>query len=363
VQALGTSGSPFAPVGAVQLDGTVLGTAGGLFPTNGSQIPTVDGLQNAGTTVRLEAGVSHSIVVTGTASPSTSLQVRLAWVTPELRQARMGEAVAAARSARTAVVFAYNEGTEGLDRSSLALPGFQDQLIQAVASANPRTVVVLNTGGSVTMPWASSVASIMEMWYPGQEGGDATAALLLGEAAPGGKLPETFPVRAEDAPTAVSPDRYPGVNGQESYSEGIYVGYRWYDAQGVQPLFPFGSGLSYTQFKYSDLDVRHADGGLDVSFVVRNAGQREGVEVPQVYLGPPSAPPAPMARRALVGFQRIVLDPGQAQRVSLHVGRRQLSYWSVSHHDWVVATGLRPLYVGSSSRDLRLLTSVFVPAP
>jgi beta-glucosidase len=364
VQALGgaaASGSPFAPVASINLDGTVLGTVGGLFPTNGSLIPTADRLMNAGTTVHLEAGVLHSIAVAGSASPTSPLQVRLAWVTPQLRQARIDEAVAAARSARTPVVFAYNEGTEGLDRNSLSLPGDQDQLIQAVASANPRTVVVLNTGASVTMPWASNVASILEMWYPGQEGGDATAAVLLGEAAPGGKLPETFPVRAEDAPTAVSPDRYPGVNGQESYSEGIYVGYRWYDAQGIQPLFPFGHGLSYTQFEYSDLDVRRAEDGFDVSFVVRNVGLREGVEVPQLYLGPPRPAPAPMALRALVGFQRLVLDPGQSDRVSLHVAQRQLSYWSVSQHGWVVAAGLRPLYVGSSSRDTRLVTNLFVP--
>jgi beta-glucosidase len=355
----------------VTVDGGVVANSGGIFDVLGTSLRrTVDGkLSNATGQLTLTAG-PHAISVT--AAPATPLppfippssgpvQVRLAWVTAQQRQANLETAVAAARSARTAVVFAYNEGTEGTDRSSLALPNAQDELIEAVAAANPRTVVVLNTGDPVLMPWANDVRSILQMWYPGQEGGDATADLLLGTANPGGKLPVTFPASEQDTPFAGHPERYPGVNGQQFYSEGILIGYRWYDTQKIAPLFPFGHGLSYTQFEYSKLKLKHSrDGGLDVRFRVRNVGSRTGTEAPQVYVGPPANPPVPMAQKSLAGFDRIELAPGQARKVTLHVGARELSYWSPSAHGWVLATGRRPLYVGSSSRDIRLQTSANV---
>jgi len=207
------------------------------------------------------------------------------------------------------------------------------------------------------MPWIDSAAAVLEMWYPGQEGGWATADLLLGNANPGGKLPVTFPISDDDTQVAGHPEMYPGVDNEEYYSEGIFVGYRWYDAQDIGPLFPFGHGLSYTKFKYSKLSVSPADdGGFDVSFRVHNVGNYDGDEVAQVYIGSSSQIPAgvQMAEKALVAFKRISLKNGEWQDVSLHVALRQLSYWSVDSDEWVVAGGPRAIFVGSSSRDIRL---------
>jgi len=324
-------------------------------------LPTADGLSNASAPIHLEAGVATplSITVGGGRVAAAPVPVRLSWVTPDIERARIDEAVAAAKAARVAVVFAYDEGTEGRDRDSLSLPGLQDALIAAVAAANPRTVVVLNNGAPVLMPWADKVAGILQMWYPGQEGADAAAAILLGEAAPSGRLPVTFPRRAEDAPTA-KPERYPGVNGKGAYSEGIFVGYRWYDQQNVEPLFPFGHGLAYTTFAYSGLKVRQAADGYDVIFSVRNTGTREGVEVPQVYVGPPADARAPMAVKKLVGFDRVSLAPGQSRQSTVHVDARGLSYWSSDRHRWTLAPGRRTFMVGASSRNITLKTDVVV---
>jgi len=327
-----------------------------------SLINTADGLRNTSLSLRLEAGVRHAVEIDAAdvrAGTEGDLEVRLAWVTPERRRAVMDSAVAAARAAREAVVFAYNEGTEGVDRTSLSLPGVQDALVAAVARANPRTVVVLQTGDPVTMPWIDDVGAVLETWYPGEVGGEATTALLLGEATPGGKLPVSFPRWEEAMPTADSA-RYPGVDGRAVYGEGIFVGYRWYDAEGVEPLFPFGHGLSYTTFAYEGLDVRARDDGLDVSFVVRNTGERAGVEVAQVYLGPAPSPPAPMATKSLAGFARLVLTPGERRQVLVHVDGRALSYWSEAEHTWRRAPGTRAVLVGSSSRDIRLTGRVEV---
>jgi beta-glucosidase len=327
-------------------------------------LPTADGLSNASTPIHLEANVPTPISITaggagrGGAQP---IQVRLAWVSPDIEQARIAEAVAAAKAAKVAVVFVYDEGTEGRDRASLALPGIQDKLVAAVAAANPRTVVVMNNGAPVLMPWADQVAAILQMWYPGQEGADATAAILLGEAAPGGRLPVTFPKRAEDAPTA-KPERYPGVNLKGAYSEGIFVGYRWYDQEKIEPLFPFGFGLSYTTFAYTNVAAKRSGNGYDVTFTLKNTGTREGVEVPQVYVGPPSKPPVPMAVKALAGFDRVTLAPGATKQVRVHVDARSLSYWSTKDHAWKVAGGRRTIMVGASSRDIKLKTDVTLPA-
>jgi len=353
-----------ASTGSVSIDGVLLGQTLPFFG-NLSLIPATDGLANAGGRISLSPG-AHTIKVTGTTAapvifpPSTNpLQIRLAWVTPEQRQANLDQAAAVARSARAVLLFAHEEGTEGADRPSLSLPLEQDGLIEAVASANPRTAVVLNSGYPVVMPWVDHVNAVLQMWYPGQEGGDATAELLLGLANPSGKLPVTFPRAEADTPVAGHPERFPGLGigtpgAEQFYSEGIFVGYRWYDANGIQPLFPFGHGLSYSQFHYSDLKVHRDGDGFEVSFKVRNVGRVKGAEVPQVYLGPPSAPPVPMAPKQLVGFERVELAPGESKKVKLHIGARERSYWSTARHNWVVAAGDRPVYVGSSSRDIRL---------
>jgi beta-glucosidase len=348
--------------GSIQFDAPAgsppAGGRGGRGGVGGAGLlPTAIGLTNPATAVHFDAGQTRSVTVTATAGAQSPMGIRLAWIPPGWRDRKIAEAVDRARHARTAVVFAYDEGSEGRDRVSLSLPGPQDALIAAVAAANPRTVVVLNNGAPVLMPWADHVGAILQMWYPGQEGARATADLLSGAATPSGKLPVTFPRRAEDAPTA-DPTRYPGVDGHGAYSEGILVGYRWYDAKAIAPLFPFGHGLSYTTFAYSALSVKPSAGpdklGHDVRVTVRNTGRRAGTEVVQVYVGPPAAPPVPIASRSLAAFARVTLAPGEAQTLTLHIDPRAWSYWSVSTHTWAIAPGRRSVFVGSSSRDIRL---------
>jgi len=351
-------------------------------------------------TVTFAAGETHTLDLRAYAQAAAPLLVQFRWITPEWQQAKIDEAVAAARTASKVIVFAYDEGTEGSDRggnvvaTGLTLPGYQDQLIAAVAAANPNTVVVLNTGDPVFMPWVNSVKAILQMWYPGQMGGVATANVLLGTVSPGGKLPVTFPASATAYPqydpncnqTIITSNPpvdgncplYPGVyklgflglvnHGYKTIdftanANGIFVGYRWYDKHDVQPLFAFGHGLSYTEFDYSKkLTVaRAADGGLDVKVTLRNKGTMAGDEVVQVYLGAGQVPAGvQMAEKALVGFERVSLQRGQTQTVTIHIAPRQLSYWSVDAHDWKLATGTRTLLVGSGSDDIRAKTTVSI---
>jgi len=258
-------------------------------------------------------------------------------------------AAAAAAKAQQAVVFVNDVENEGTDRSSLELPGQQDQLIEAVAAANPRTVVVLNTGAPVLMPWLSQVAGVVEAWYPGQDDGTAIAQVLFGQADPSGHLPVTFPASASQTPVS-SPRQFPGVDGKVHYSEGIDVGYRWYDQKAVTPLFPFGYGLSYTTFRYSGLHITPGTGGsaLDtVTATVTNTGRVAGADVAQVYVGLPASAGEPP--RQLEGFQRVSLAPGQSAQVSFPLDARSLSYWSDQANAFVVPSGTFSVYAGDSS--------------
>ena len=348
--------------GTLTVDGTPVITSGILALLGTTLHRTTDGLTNSFVHLNLTAG-PHTIAVTAAPIPafppfipasSGPVQIRLAWVTPQQRQADLAAAVAAAQQSRTAVVFAYMEGTEGVDQPTLTLPDEQDQLIEAVARANPRTVVVLNSGYPVLMPWVNDVPAILDMWYPGQEGGQATADLLVGAAVPGGKLPVTFPAREADAPTATSPLRYPGVNGQEDYGEGIFVGYRWYDQQGITPLYPFGHGLSYTTFGYRNLRVLGGRKGIPrVRFTVTNTGPRPGTEVAQVYVGRlPTSLPTPV--KQLAGVARVTFRPGESRTVTVSLDRLSLSYWDSQADRWVTPAGRVAVLVGSSSRDIQL---------
>jgi beta-glucosidase len=328
-----------------------------VFPNRANVIPTTDGLANVRRLITLKAG-THSLRVEANADSSGEpVQVRLAWVTPPMKERAFADAIETAKSAKAAVVFAWSR-----NRPWFGLPGEQDRLIEAVAAANPNTVVVLNTGEAVAMPWLGKVRAVLEMWYTGDEGGWAAANLLTGKANPAGRLPITWPLRLEDGLAAdpAHPERASSnAEGKAHYSEGINVGYRWFDHQQIDPLFPFGFGLSYTTFSYSRLAVHAAaDGGLDVTCRVRNTGKRSGDEVVQVYVGAPDPPPdgVQFAPRALTAFDRVTIPAGGARVVTLHVSPQRLRYWSLADNAWHDARAGRTVYVGGSSRDLPLST-------
>ena len=341
-------------------------------------LPTTDGLANGRVAVTLTKG-AHSISLAS--APDVSgrpVEARLAWVTPQQQAANTAAAVAAAKKADTAVVFAWADGATDLSKP---LPEGQDALISAVAAVNPNTVVVLNTSQPVAMPWRTAVKSVLEMWYPGDKGGVATAGVLLGSVNPGGRLPFTWPasIDQEVAHQASHPERTSnGVNpttGEAcgpparndttcvtTYSEGVNVGYRYYLATNETPLYPFGYGLSYSRFGYSGLQVSTAsDGGVNVSVVVKNAGKQAGAVVPQVYLGAPDSPPAgaQFAPRALAAFDRVTLAAGQTATVSMHVPVRSLQYWSTIS-GWVTATGSRTLAIGTNATTMALQRTITV---
>jgi len=246
-------------------------------------------------------------------------------------------------------VFVRDYETEGVDRPDISLPNFQDQLIGAVASANPRTVVVLQTGAPVAMPWASQVSGIVEAWYPGQTQGTAIADVLSGRTDPGGHLPETFPRSLSDVP-ASTPAQWPGANGTVQYSEGVDVGYRWYDAKGIKPLFPFGYGLSYTTFRFSKLHVSAPSSATDpvtVTATVTNTGKRTGSDVAQVYLGDPAAAGEPP--RQLAGFQRVQLAPGKSAQLKFTIQPAQTWSWDTAAGGWSQQPGTYQVYAGDSA--------------
>jgi beta-glucosidase len=248
------------------------------------------------------------------------------------------------------VVVSDDTESEATDRPSLNLPSAQDELISAVAAANPHTVVVINAGAPVAMPWLSSVAGVVDAWYPGQTSGTSLASVLFGQTDPGGHLPVTFPSSLSQVPASTTA-QFPGNGSTVQYSEGIDVGYRWYDAKSVTPLFPFGYGLSYTTFSFSNLQVSpgtvNGTQDVQVSAMVTNTGQRAGSDVAQLYLGDPSASGEPP--RQLAGFQRVSLTPGQSAQVSFTVTPQEMSWWDDSANGWTQTEGTYGLYVGDSS--------------
>ena len=279
--------------------------------------------------------------------------------TPEARAKALKEATDAAAKADAAIVVVgrYNKlESEGFDVKTMDLPAGQDELIQAVEKANPHTVVVLNTGDPVTMTkWIDTTPALLDMWYGGQEGGHALAAILFGDADPSGKLPVTLPKRYEDNPAAAN---YPGKDLEVNYAEGIYVGYRFYDTKNVEPLFPFGFGLSYTKFEYSDLKLQRTESfgrnfGLDFTMNVRNSGSRAGAEVVQLYVHDGHAK-IDRPIHELKGFQRIELQPGETKAVTFLLNRASLSYWDPQTKAWQADPGTFEIQVGASSRDIRL---------
>jgi beta-glucosidase len=312
---------------------------------------------------------------------------------------QVGTAQEAARDANLAIVVAADSEAEGTDKKCMSLVpecsdavpiggtpeqtqagfGNQDELIAKVAEANPNTVVVLETGAPVLTPWRASIAALLEAWYPGEDGGTAIAHILFGDSDPGGRLPVTFPNSEADLPTASGGTAsYPGnINSEhqceldgftsfcpfydETYTEGVFEGYRSYDEHKIVPAFPFGFGLSYTHFRFGELSVEAGGGpqpSATVSFTVTNTGRRTGWAVPELYLGLPSKPGVSQPPLQLKGLAKVQLARGQSQRVSLPLNARSFSYWSEGDGAWRVVPGCAKVRVGSSSRKLPLKATV-----
>lgn len=270
-------------------------------------------------------------------------------------------AVRQAKWAERVIVFATQWEAEGED-VPLTLPGNQDRLIAAVAAANPHTIVVLETGGPVLMPWLSQVAAVLEAWYPGSGGGEAIAGVLFGAVDPSGHLPVTFPDSLQQLPHAeLQGAGLPaGQPFEVEYSAGAAVGYKWYDSRGLKPLFPFGYGLSYTRFEYSGLQARADGGRLVVSFAVRNVGDRAGAAVPQVYVGPKDG--GWEAPKRLAGWSKVSLAPGASATLSITVDPRLLATFDEATESWRRAAGTYEVWLGGSSADTRLSTELRLSA-
>jgi beta-glucosidase len=285
--------------------------------------------------------------------------IRLEWQVPG-QHSPIEDAVRLAADSDAAIVFAglSNLFEGGMnDREGLALPEGQDELIRAVARANANTIVVLINGTPVAMPWLDDVAAVVEAYYPGQEGGDAIARVIFGDVNPSGKLPETFPKRLHDNP---SHGFFPGEKRRVWYGEGIYVGYRHYDTRGIEPLFPFGHGLSYTEFEYSKLRIEQKrDGSVRVTLDVKNTGKTAGAEVVQLYVRDLEAS-VDRPDKELKAFVKIELLPGQTKQAKLFLNRNAFAFFAPVQKEWIVEPGEFELLVGSSSRDIRLTGKVAV---
>lgn len=281
-------------------------------------------------------------------------------------------AAAAAKGADVAIVFAYRWASEGMDMKDMSLPHNQDAIISAVSDANPHTIVVLETGNAVTMPWVDKTAAILEAWFAGSDGADAVGNVLFGSVNPSGKLPNTFPKSEADLPHptitmpppasshfdgAATPEKWAaGLPPFEvTYDEGVKVGYKWYDAENKKPLFPFGYGLSYTTYRYSGLQITPGE-KTKVTFTVANTGSREGTEIAEVYAGLPAAAQEPPKR--LVGFTRVKLNPGEKKNVTVEIEPKYLSIFDEQKDDWSLLPGDYTIMVGGSSDNLPLKGTV-----
>jgi beta-glucosidase len=352
---------------------------------------TEAGLTNEATSAAtLTGGTYHQVTITFSNDTGGPASFRFAY---SRASGDIADAAAAARGKKLAVVFLNDNGATttipnpyGTTPATISAPeqlsAASTQLVEAVAAANPNTVVVLNTTNPVLMPWIGSVRSVLEMWFSGEEGGTSTARLLLGLADPGGHTDITWPANATDTLWGYNETvpLYPGdttgphlerlnngPNGTTDETEGIYNGYRFFDKEGITPLFPFGWGLSYARFAYSGLHVsRTSDGGLNVSVRVTNTGRDSGSAVPQVYLGAPGSQPAGIqfAVRQLSQFGRVTLAPGQSANVTMTVPLRQLQYWSAGKQQWITAAGSRTVYAGDAdaTSSLPLRATVSIPA-
>ncbi len=307
-------------------------------------------------TISLEAGGQYLLTLEYAKSKEILLAaVRLGCLPPLPADAieRASALAAASDVAIVCVGFGGEWQSEGFDRPNMDLPGKQDALVEQVAAANPRTIVLLNTGSPITMPRLEKVAAVVQAWYPGQECGNAIADVLFGDTNPSGKLPQTFPVRLEDNPAYLD---FPGENGKVYYGEGLFVGYRYYEKKKIAPLFPFGFGLSYTTFTYGSLSLSAQKIGpddlLQVSVEITNTGQRTGKEIVQVYVRDEQAR-LQRPEKELKAFAKVQLEPGERKTVTLSLARDALAYYDDLAHEWVAEAGEFEVFVGASSQDIR----------
>jgi beta-glucosidase len=306
-------------------------------------------------------------------SPLKAIQARAPQATIRFDSGTdLAAAAAAAKNADVAIVFAYQWESEGMDLASLSLPHHQDELIAQVAAANPHTIVVLETGGPVTMPWVEAPAAILEAWYAGSDGANAVGNVLFGSVNPSGKLPITFPRMEADLPyptltlpppesqefpaSATEEQRNKGLPPfQLTYYEGLKVGYKWYDAEKKSVLFPFGFGLSYTSYAYSELQVSRQK-NVAVTFTVANTGGRSGAEVAEVYAQLPASAEEPPKR--LVGWSKVSLDAGEKKTVTVEIDPKYLSIFDEAKDQWTLLPGEYTLRVGGSSQSLPLTATL-----
>ncbi len=345
---------------------------GNLLPLDSNNIHSIALIGPYATKAMTGGGGSSHVVPLYTVQPVDGIQQRAGnQVKVQFADGHdISNAVALAKAADVAIVMVGDSETEGEDHG-LTLTRNQDELVQAVAAANPHTVVVLKTGSAVLMPWVDDVPAILEAWYPGEEDGNAVAAVLFGDVNPSGKLPLTFPKQLADLP-ANTPEQYPGVHGVADYSEGIFVGYRHFDANNIQPLFPFGHGLSYTTFAYTNLAITshnkpagtiylensetdYSKPLLTVELDVANTGSRAGKEVVQLYLGLPATADLPQPPLQLKHFAKVPLQPGQNAHIRFKLDGQSLACWDTGFYRWTILPGTYRVMAGSSSRDIRLV--------
>ncbi|MFJ6697610.1 beta-glucosidase [Streptomyces sp. NPDC091272] len=293
------------------------------------------------------------VVLKDTGAPLTAVMFSLTHLSPQRDEDELiAEAVEAARAADTAVVVVATTDrveSEGFDRRDLELPGRQNDLVRAVAAVNPRTVVIVNSGSPVELPWREEVAAVLLTWFPGQEGGAALADVLLGAQEPGGRLPTTWPVSFADVPvTAVTP-----VDGELPYTEGVFIGYRAWEKAGTTPAYPFGHGLGYTTWEYESVTVR----GTTATVRVRNAGSRPGREVVQAYVAP-VADPVERPARWLAGFASVTAAPGETAETTIELPQRAFEIWDEAAGAWTPVHGEYEIQIGRSVTDRRVTTRI-----
>jgi beta-glucosidase len=346
-------------------EGTVLlKNSGSVLPFGSSTSSIAVIGADASTSPQTAGGGSAAVNSSGTVTPLQGITARAASSGATVRYdsgSSTGSAASLAASSSVAVVFVSDFESEGSDLGGIDLPSSENSLISAVAAANPDTVVVLNTGSAVTMPWLASVKGVLEAWYPGQGAGTAIASLLFGDTDPSGHLPVTFPTSLSQVP-ANTTAQWPGTNGTVQYSEGVDVGYRYYDANHLTPLFPFGYGLSYTSFAFSNLSVGTLPkgGAANVTATVTNTGSRAGADIAQLYVTQPASAGEPP--KQLQGFARVSLQPGASQTVSFPLAQADLQHYDTASNTLAVSTGSYGISVGDSDADLPLTGTLQVAA-